>query len=344
MPNVLYCLADLFLPVRVAFGLRGVLEGFVEFLKGHLPAVLLDDREDEVAPRLVAEGAHVVVPSRSPGDGNDEAGVFAGHQKVLVYDGDEVSGVALPIGPAVMLRLDDDILYGAGLDEVENHRVQFPFLFPVADESEHPASLFQGRKLLHHTVVHHLDELVPVGEGREVVAADGLGGQACGSLDIGGFVLAVCELYHGPVRWVPEDCLSPVRDVHGKHVVSAVEVREIPPDAGFPDDVLRRAAADHEVGEALELVLGDKVLDEQAGAVAPVGVAAVRAAVWIGYYGLHGLYFFNFDIVVAFATIAFCDFFGFFLGEQYIIDLSSANPDGVAFFLREAEVLGDDVH
>ena len=35
------------------------------------------------------------------------------------------------------------------------------------------------------------------------------------------------------------------------------------------------AAADHEIRQALEPVLGDEVLDEKAGAVAPVGVAAV---------------------------------------------------------------------
>ena len=83
---------------------------------------------------------------------------------------------------------------------------------------------------------------------------------------------------------MPKYVLRPVWKVHREHIVTSVKVREIAPYACFPDDVFRCAGTDHKVGESLEFVLFDEVLDEESGAVATVTVATVRAPVGIRYY------------------------------------------------------------
>jgi hypothetical protein len=76
-------------------------------------------------------------------------------------------------------------------------------------------------------------------------------------------------------------------NVHGHHILSPVKIGEIATDTGFPDDIFGGPAADHEIRKALEVILLDKILDKESGAIASVVVTAIRAAVRIGNYGLH---------------------------------------------------------
>ena len=63
---------------------------------------------------------------------------------------------------------------------------------------------------------------------------------------------------------MPEDSVGTLRDVHRKHVVAAGEVGEIAREPASADDVFRRSRSDHEIGERLQVILIDDVLDKAA--------------------------------------------------------------------------------
>ena len=196
-----------------------------------------------------------------------------------MQDRDKLTAILRPVRKAVVLRLDDNILQGAGLYDLGKHTVKSALLFDVTHQDSHPTAVFQCRKLFHHGIIHCSDKIVPAFNTGQVQAF-----RVISVLlhHIGRFVHDIGILNDIPIRRMPEYKFRPLRNIAVHNIEPAVQVVKMTADTGFIGRRFGCAASAHIIADLFGLKEPDKILDQLWRAVSAVSVVTAVAAIRIG--------------------------------------------------------------
>ena len=196
-----------------------------------------------------------------------------------MQDRDKLTAILRPVRKAVVLRLDDDILQGAGLYDLGKHTVKSAFLLDVTHQNSHPTAVFQCRKLFHHGIIHCADEIVPAFNTGQVqafrVISILLHYIRCPVHDIG-------ILNDIPIRRMPEYKFRSLRNIAVHNIEPAVQIIKMTADTSFISRCFGCSAPAHIIADLFGLKEPDKVFDQLWRAVSTVSAVTAVATFRIG--------------------------------------------------------------